>query len=436
VSSPFPDPVNADFARLAFVNAYRKGVWERLKVASPGTAAFSATAAGADVQDSSLWAGLQLTIEGIATSFLVASYAGWVGKPFWYLNGGDIAGHAGTDPHYTSFTHLCTDAGYSSGGWIRERPRVVAGTFAASDEMGNAAAAGQKAWVAFSDTVVQKNPVGPGWTPTPFGTEPDRLSSERGEVPYGRCQPGDYISPTMFRQIARLLSFLNLTMTAQLQYGLDGYAETNEYFGTGSEGYSYDATLEHAESAAFSAYALDFSAGGTPNHANRPEAMTQADYSTTGVTPPLPFGYTANTQRYVGKYQANGVDFGPGGVVTRSIVWTASEMNVDPDDSNVGLYLFDQQGNSEVQHLKYFKFGSTNMSNATHDAISPLLGSGGVPSNFDPPPCSGNSVPTGCFGRQMGWRAEDTGHSLVRWNFEWANGMGGLAGLGPLMGML
>lgn len=435
MSSPFPDPTNADFARLAFVNAYRKGVWERLKVAAPGTPAFVPTVAGADVQDASLWANsVQATIEGIATSFVVASYAGWIGKPFWWLNGGDIAGHAGTDPHYTSFAHLCEDAGYNSGGWIRERPRQVASILSVADDQGNAAAAGQRAWLIGTNRVVQYT--GASWAPAAAGSIPDRLSSADGNLAYGRIQPGDYISPTMFRQLARLMSFLYLTMTDQFAYGLDGYAETIDYFGTGSDGFSYDATLATAESEASDAFALSVAGGGTWNSANRPSAMTETDYETAGVTPPLQFGYTANTQRFVGKYQVNGIDFGPLGVVTRSIVWTASEKNVDPDDTNAGLYLFDQQGNSEVQHLKYFKFGSTNMSNATHDAVSPLLGSGGAPSNFEAPPCSGNSVPTACFSRQVGWSAEDTGHALVRWNFEWANGLGGLAALGPLVGML
>lgn len=420
----FPDPTNADFSALSFVNAYRKGAWERGKLVHPADPAFVATVAGADVQAASFWATVQNAISSVATFYVRAGFRGWIGKPWWYLSGDDGTGpHSGTDPHYASFGELLQECGYPAGGWIRERPRRIASTASVVDEMGNAVANGQLAWLIGDATGRLRKRVGGAWTVAAANEKVDRISSANGEVPFGPMQAVDYISVTMFRQMKACMERMFITTASQS-------ANANlRRLGTDTEFQQQDA-IDGAE-AAYAAASF--------TTITEPTAYATGTRSPSGSAPPDDFIYTADIKRERRQHRVDGV---PNHMsITKRVVFTASTIDVENSDTFSGArWLFDNQDSGSVRHAVFFQIGSEAMTSLASSVVaSEIYGAGNVPQNYiDPFPNLADDPASPPFPPiTRGWQNWDDAFAMVTWNFEYGgNNTLPLAGLGLALGML
>lgn len=423
MSSAFPDPIDADFSALAFVNAYRKGEWERTTLVVPPGSAFVPTVAGDDVQNHTLWGGIQSNLEGIATSFVRVGLAGrgWVGERFWYLhgNGGgvdpndDVIPISGRSPFYADFAELLTEAGWPSNGWVRERPREIASLAAVVDTMGNATVNGQVAWMVSDPTGQLYKRVSGAWTVAPANAVPDRLSSMRGEVPFGSMQDGDYISPTVFKQMRDVMVRMYINVGVQLD---------NAHLGKRGGDTEFD--RQDAIDGATADYA-----GSSLGSISDPQAYTLSDTSPSGSAPPDDVIYDATIERQYRQHRVDGIANHM--TVTKTVVFTASTRpHFGHGSTNNGREQFDTQGNNVVE-AAYFKIDVKALVAAGTTAVCPTnYGAGGPPANFlfaD----LGSEDPD-----KAGWFNAYDGDAMITWNLEYGGNGGGLAGLGLLLGMM
>jgi hypothetical protein len=223
--------VGADIQVVGFLAPYFAAVSER--VIAQGGSALTAPVAGDDIQNAFVINSLQSAI---------GSFSGWVDTDLFDPT---TTLHP-TDYHieYTLAT-FCARTGLDpSGLFRRKRPRRVAYNALSSpfDSEGNAAVAGQRAWVfhPIGGEIGLSLYDGSAWITEPYtGTLPDILDSDLAppnHIPYGNIQAGDYIGPWLFEEIracvyAKTITLLTSVFGWQQQFKS---GETNLWDGTGN----------------------------------------------------------------------------------------------------------------------------------------------------------------------------------------------------------
>lgn len=159
--------------------------------------------------------GMQLAVERLVAG-TYPLYSPWVR----HVSGGVPIDHDGAAgmPAWWTLASIRAEAGISSGGFRRRRPREVASAAANQDTMGNAAVHGQRAWL---DGQLRRYDGG-AWGASDGGPVDvlDSSAPAPDHVPPGRMQAGDYIGPWIFDEARRVLNLLRHTYHPTRIYGV------------------------------------------------------------------------------------------------------------------------------------------------------------------------------------------------------------------------